>query len=148
MRLHAAWALACLCLCGSVSATDTALEYRRLQIEQQHDALNLNLQQSLGARRHDLDPADARRLETLQLRQRMDYQQLEAHQLQRDRALRHVPGPSDDVRERRLEMQRDLFAQERQLMLQRFELDQHRLLQAAPRQPLQPMRGTGQLRLR
>ena len=47
--------------------------------------------------------------------------------------------------ERRLELQRDLFAQERQLELQRFELDRQRLLQSIARQPLRPRVDPGRL---
>jgi hypothetical protein len=148
MKIGAACALACVFFCANAGATDADLELRRLQIEQQRDALNLELQQSLPSRRSDLDPADVRRLEALRLQQRMQYQLVEQDQLHRSRTLRHNPVLSDDAKDRRLSVQRELFAQERQLMIQRFELDQHRLLQSAPRQPLQRTPGTGQLRLR
>lgn len=130
---------------GAVQAANPASDHRRFQLEQQQDALNFSLQQDLRARNYDLAPADARRLEALELQQRLEYQQLEQRQRQRESSLRHSPIPVPDA-ERRLELQRDLFAQERQLELQRFELDRQRLLQSIARQPLQPRVDPGRLR--
>jgi hypothetical protein len=144
--LLAAGALVLLHAPAGASAAGT-LDQRRLQVEQQQDALRLDLQQSMRARSHGISPADAHRLNQLQLQQRVEQQQLEIQQTQRAHALRRLPGPSDDAVERRLEMQRDLFATERQLQIQRFELDQQRLLQSARPQPLQPPIGSPQLTL-
>jgi hypothetical protein len=127
-------------------AADPAFQHRRFQLERQQDALNLQLQQSMRGRRQDLSATDARRLESLQLQQRLEYQQLEQHQLQQEHRLRRDPAPSQDL-DRRLDLQRELFAQERQLELQRFELDQQRLLQSMRRPPLQPPLESGRLTL-
>jgi hypothetical protein len=122
--------------------------HRRLHVQQQQDALDLQLRQSAQARRHALRPSDARRLDHLQLQQRMDQQQLELQQIQRERALSRSPGTvPPDVLDRRLDTQREVFAQERALQLQRFELDRQRLLQSMPREPLQPPLGSPQLHL-
>jgi hypothetical protein len=123
-------------------ATDRVIQHRQFQLEQQQDALNFQLQQSIRGRASQLAPEDARRLDTLQLQQRLEYQQLEQQQLQRELSLRRQ-APHDTPR---LEAQRDRFAQERQLELQRFELDRQRLLQSMPRQPLQPPLDAGRLR--
>ena len=138
--LYAVFACALLYLSGGAHAAGPA-DHRRLQIEQQQDALNLRLQQSLRARQHDLAPEDARRLNQLQLQQRLEQHQLEMHQVQRDRALRQSGSIAPEFRDRTLDAQRQLFAQERQLQIQRFELDQQRLLQSARPQPLQPPLG-------
>ncbi len=144
--LFAAGALVLLHAGADARAAGT-IDHRRLQVEQQQDALRLDLQQSMRARRHGISPADAHRLNQLQLQQRVEQQQLEIHQIQREHALRRLPGPTDDALERRIEMQRGLFAAERQLQIQRFELDQQRLLQSARPQPLQPPIGAPQLTL-
>jgi hypothetical protein len=120
---------------------------RELQLRQQQDALNLNLQQGMRARRYDLSPTDARRLDQLDLQQRLQLQQLEQQQVHRDELLRRdaaslPPGSSDA----HLRAQREAFTQERQLQIQQFELDRQRLLQSAPREPLQTPAGS-QLRL-
>ena len=115
---------------------DADFEHRRFQLEQQQDALNLNLQQNMRGRAQDLAPADAQRLEALQLQQRLEYQQLEQQQRLREESLRQSL-PATIEGERQLDSQRRRFAQERQLELQRFELDRQRLLQQLPRQPLQ-----------
>ena len=128
---------------GAARAADPVAQHRRFQLEQQQDALNFQLQQSLRGHTSDLAPADARRLDALQLQQRLEYQQLEQQQLQREQSLRQQAAPHDA---RRLAAQRQLFAQERQLELQRFELDRQRLLQSLPRQPLQPPADAGGLR--
>jgi hypothetical protein len=120
---------------------------RELQLRQQQDALNLNLQQGMRARRYDLSPTDARRLDQLDLQQRLQLQQLEQQQVQRDELSRREAGSlPPGVSDAHLRAQREAFAQERQLQLQQFELDRQRLLQSAPREPLQTPSG-GQLRL-
>lgn len=130
-------------------AASTTLEHRRLHIEQQHDALNLQLRHSAAARRHALSPSDARRLDHLALRQRMQQQQLELEQSQRQRALdRNAGARLPGVQERQLEAQRAAFAQERALQLQRFELDRQRELQTMPREPLQAPLGSRAIDLR
>ena len=131
----------------SAFAADPA-DARRLHMEQHQQSLELRMKQS-NARRAELGPADARRLEQLHLQQRLEQHQLEVQQTQRDRALRQSTiGADPHVADRQAEAQRRLFAQERQLQIQRFELDQQRLLQSAPRQPLQPPVGASQLELR
>ena len=125
------------------NAADADFEQRRFQLEQHQDALNLNLQQNMR-RPQDLAPADAQRLESLQLQQRLEYQQLEQHQRLREETLRRSL-PATIEAGRQLDSQRQRFAQERQLELQRFELDRQRLLQSLPRQPLQPPVQPGQL---
>jgi hypothetical protein len=118
-----------------------------LQIQQHQDALNLHLQQGIRSRRYDLNSADERRLDQLQLQQRLQQQQLEQQQLQRDRLLRHSPVPDAFARDSDVAVQREIFAQERQLQLQRFEFEQRQLLNAVPRRPLQPGLPSGQLNL-
>jgi hypothetical protein len=132
---------------SGANAASAATERRQLQIQQHQDALNLHLQQSIRARRYDLDAAHERRLDQLQLRQRLEQQQLEQQQVQRDRMWRHSPGPDSLPRDTDAAAQREIFAQERQLQLQRFELEQRQLLDSAPRQPLQPASPSGQLNL-
>ncbi|HYH40703.1 MAG TPA: hypothetical protein VD867_01870 [Burkholderiales bacterium] len=133
-------------LLASAALPVAAADARRLHMEQQHDALNLQLQQSARARRHDLGPSDERRLDQLHLQQRMQQQQLDIGQVQRERALRQ-PARSDPAEpfDRRFDAQREIFSAERQLQSQQFELDRQRLLQSMPRQPLQPPLGAGQL---
>lgn len=132
----------------TLAASATA-EHRRLHVEQQQDALNLQLRQSAAARRHALSPSDARALDQLQLRQRMEQQQLELRQSQRQRALeRNAAALEPGEHERRLDAQRDAFAQERVLQLQRFELDRQRALQMMPREPLQAPLGSPRSALR
>ena len=126
----------------AASPTDRVFQHRQFQRELQQDALNFQLQQSLRGRSSDLAPADARRLDALQLQQRLEYQQLEQRQVERELSLQRQ-APYDI---RRLETQRELFAQERQLEVQRFELDRQRLLQSLPREPLQPPADAGRLR--
>jgi hypothetical protein len=135
----------------AVFATDeaaTLAQRWQLHMEQQQDALRLDLQQALGARRQDLSPGDARRLEQLQLHQRLEQQFLENQQLQRDLQLRHERATvSPDVRRERVELQRGVFAVERALQMQQFDLQQRRLIRSMPRRPLQPPIGNPQLRL-
>lgn len=123
-----------------------ASQRRELQIQQQQDALNLNLRQGLTGRQHDLTPSDARRLDQLQMRQRMEQQVLEQQQLQRQHQMRqdavHLPP---DIRHQRLEHERQTFAVERDLQMRQFDLEQRQLLQSMPRAPLQPPIGNPQL---
>jgi hypothetical protein len=134
-----------LALCALEARADGTR--RELQLRQQQDALNLNLQQGMRARRYDLSPSDARRVEQLDLEQRLQQQQLEQQQIQRDELQRRdasvlPPGVADS----HIRAQRDLFNQERALQMQQFELDRQRLLQSMPREPLQTPSG-GALRL-
>jgi hypothetical protein len=140
--------IACVHFTSNVNAATAAAERRQLQTQQHQDALNLHLQQSIRTRRYDLNAADERRLDQLQLQQRLEQQQLEQQQLQRDRLSPH-PFPSDvpGAHEAHLAAQRDIFTQERQLQLQRFDMEQRQLLNSAPRQPLQPALPPGQLNL-
>ena len=129
-------------------AASPGADRRELQLQQQQDSLNLDLQQGLRARRYDLAPADARRLDQLQLQQRLEQSQLEQQQLQRDSLLRRsAASHSSGALDGNVAAQREIFAQERQLQNQRFEMEQQRLLQSAPRQPLQPTPLPGQLNL-
>ena len=130
---------------ASLAAADD-LEHRRFELEQQRDALNLNLQQNMRGRAPDLAPIDAQRLEALQLQQRLQYQQLEQQQRLREEGLRRSLPPSVES-DRQLETQRQRFAQERQLEIQRYELDRQRLIQSLPRQPLQLPLQPGHLNL-
>ena len=135
-------------LCALLALEASADSSRReLQLRQQQDALNLNLQQGMRARRADLPPADARRLDQLDLQQRLQQQQLEQQQLHRDEHLRRnaetLPAGVGDAHVR---AQREIFSQERALQLQQFEMDRQRLLQSVPREPLQSPAG-GTLRL-
>lgn len=126
-----------------------AAHRRELQMQQQQDALNLNLRQSFSARPYDLSPSDARRLDQLQMRQRMERQLLDQQQVQRSYETRqdaaHLPS---DIRHQRREHDRQTFATERELQSQQFELEQRQLLQSMPRAPLQPPIGNPQLDLR
>lgn len=102
----------------------------RLQRQQLEDALRLGTQQAL-APRGALSPSDARRLDELQFRQRAEQQRLAQEQLilQQQRARDpHALG---------LDTHQRLLDQERQLQLQRFELEQEQLLRAAKARPLQ-----------
>ena len=140
--------LACTHLSQSADAASAAADRRQLQMQQHQDALNLNLQQSIRARRYDLNAADERRLDQLHLQQRLEQQQLEAQQIQRDRlSRRSVPHEPPGAADAHLAAQREVFMQERQLQLQRFDLEQRQLLNSAPRQPLQPGFAPGQLNL-
>ena len=148
--------LLCALVAGAtppLGATDFgrgALQRHQLQIQQQQDALNLGLRQSLG-RRSDLAPSDARQLDRLQLQQRAEQQMLEQQQeqqLQREIQLQRTPGgPPSVIRDQRLTAQRNTFAAERELQMQQFELQQRRLTDPAPRAPLQPPVGSPQLSL-
>jgi len=140
--------LIALALSAWPAAASDPADARRLHVEQHQHSLELRLKQS-NARRADLGPADARRLEQLHLQQRLEQHQLEVQQAQRDRALRHdAAGADPHLATRQAQAQRRLFAQERELQNQRFELDRQRLLQSMPRQPLQPPVGASQLEMR
>lgn len=120
-------------------------ERLRLQIEQQQDALDLSLQQSVGVR-SDISARDSGAVDRLQMDQRLERQQLDQQQLQQEYLLRRSrTSVSADVPDRQVESQRALFSLERQLQAQRFALDQQRLLQSMSRQPLQSPRIPGQL---
>jgi hypothetical protein len=128
------------------AAANTPVDHRRaLQLQQQQDALNLDMQQGLRARRQDLNPGDARRLEQLQMQQRLQQQQLEQHQLLMDNAWRSNRATPDS--QARGAAQAAQFALERQMQLQRFELEQQQLLNSAQRRPLQPPPPDGRLEL-
>lgn len=141
--------LAAASLASSAFAQSTGDSSLRLELEQQQSALDLALRHhGLTNRRADAMAADARRIEALQLRQRLEYQQLEIEQWQRQRALeRSAALPADDGGRRSVELQRDLFRQERDLQIMRFQLDQHRLEQSITLRPLQPPPIPGTLRL-
>jgi hypothetical protein len=140
--------LACSPLTSEANAASAATQRRQLQTQQHQDALNLHLQQSIRARRYDLNAADERRLDQLQLQQRLEQQQLEQQQLQRDRlSTRGFPSEPPGAHDAQLAAQREIFMQERQLQLQRFDMEQRQLLNSVPRQPLQPGLQPGQLTL-
>jgi len=141
---HAICAFALLHTPLAHSADVDDLQHRRFELQRQQDALNFQLQQGIRGRTQDLAPSDARRVEALQLQQRLEYQQLEQQQRQREDMLRRrLPDTPETAR--RLDGERELAAQERQLQMQRFELDRQRLLQSLPRQPLQPPLEPGRL---
>ncbi|MES2561540.1 MAG: hypothetical protein V4637_02330, partial [Pseudomonadota bacterium] len=111
------------------AATNTPADPRRaLQLQQQQDALNFEMQQGMRARRNDLDAEDSRRLEQLQMQQRLQQQQLEQRQLLMDNALRNNRATPDG--QARIAAQASQFALERQLLMQRFEIEQQQLLNA------------------
>ena len=142
------FALASLHPTRIASAANNASDARRLHMEQQQHSLELKLRQSVAARNAALSASDVQRLERLHMQQRLEQQQLELQQLQRDRAMRqHARAFPHDTPDPHTELQRELFAQERELQNQRFELDRQRLLQSLPRQPLQPPIGSSQLNL-
>jgi Fe2+ transport system protein B len=143
---HTICAVALVHTVASQAAGVDDLDHRRFELRQQQDALNFQLQQGIRGRTQDLAPADARRVDALQLQQRLQYQQLEQQQRQREDVLRRTLPPTPEA-ERRIDTERDLAAQERQLQIQRFELDRQRLLQSLPRQPLQPPTQPGRLNL-
>jgi hypothetical protein len=137
--------LSALLACGTAHGADSAA--RELQLRQQQDALNFSLQQGMRSRRYELAPADQRRLDQLELDQRLQYQQLEQQQIRRDDLLRRHPGAfPDGAGDAQVRAQREIFSQERTLQMQQFDLDRQRLLQSAPREPLQSPAG-GMLRL-
>ena len=131
---------AALAFTASTAAADSSR--RELQLRQQQDALNLNLQQSMRARRYDLSPSDARRLDQLNLEQRLQQQQLDHVQIQRDELLRRQADTlPQGIGEARMRAQQDNYDQQRMLQMQQFELDRQRLLQSMPREPLQSPAG-------
>ena len=135
-------AAAALLAASAIAGDAHAQSRRELQLRQQQDALNLHLQQSIRARRYDLSPSDARRLDQLELQQRLQQQQLEQQQLHRDDLLRRDAAASPSgVADTHLRAQREAFAQERQLQLQQFELERQRMQQSMPREPLQAPAG-------
>jgi hypothetical protein len=116
----------------------------RLQQQQLQDTLDLNLLQSAPGRAGNMAPADTLRLDQLQLRQRMQQQQLEQRQLsqQRQHVQRQRIDPTIDHRD---VLQQQQFAQERQLQLQQFDMEQRQLLGTIKPQPLQRPAPPGQL---
>ncbi len=118
-----------------------------LHLEQQQNALDLVLRHhAIGAYRYEA--RDARRIDDLLRRQRLEQQQLEIEQWQRQRALEQRGSVlQEETMRRRADVQRDLFRQELQLQTQRFQLDQNRLMQSLRPQPLQPAPLRGTLRL-
>jgi hypothetical protein len=128
------------------AATDIPANTRRaLQLQQQQDALNLQMQQGMRARRQDLDTEDARRLEQLLMQQRLQQQQLEQRQLLMDNTLRGDRATPDV--QARIAAQAAQFALERQVLMQRFEIEQQQLLNSAQRGQLQPPPAGGRLDL-
>ncbi|HEY0337788.1 MAG TPA: hypothetical protein VGC70_10665 [Burkholderiales bacterium] len=123
-------ALACLaCSSVTLAATPSAARHR-LEQQQLQDTLDLNLRQSGARSRADLSTTDALRLDQLQLRQRMEQSQLEQQQMQLERLNRNH-SELNAAREQRL------FAQERQLQIQRFDMEQRELLRTMKPPPLQ-----------
>ena len=135
-----------LLVAADVHAASAAALRHELQMQQQQDALTLRLQQSIRARRYDLGPGDERRLDQLQMQQRLEQQLLEQQQLQREHLLtRDGRTPPSVLLDARTLAQREQFSQERQSQLQRFEVDQQRLLNSARALPLQPPLSDGTL---
>lgn len=114
-----------------------ALARHRLQQQQLQDELSLRLQQDLARSRPGLSTRDRQKLDELQLRQRMEQQQLDQQQVTESRRL-----PHDPVRTRVYE---DIYARERDAQIQRFGWEQQQLLQSAPNAPLQPQPRAGEL---
>jgi hypothetical protein len=112
----------------------------RLQQQQLQDTLDLNLLQSAPGRPGNMAPADTLRLDQLQLRQRMQQQQLEQQQLSQQQ-LRRI----DPTFDHRGALQQQQFAQERQLQVQQFDMEQRQLLGTIKPQPLQRPAPPGQL---
>lgn len=102
---------------------------QRLQQRQLEDSLRLGTQQAVP--RSTLSPSDARRLDDLQLRQRVEQGRLDQQQLMLEQRRARDPDALG------LETQQRLLDQERQLQLQRFQLDQQDLLRKAKPRPLQ-----------
>jgi len=123
-QIIAIGAAVALAICEAAAAASPFEAGRRhdLQQEQTRDALQLELQQSMPRGRANLSSTDMQRLEQLQMRQRMDQRQLEQRQFLQRELMRNP----DEIHTRQ---QQRLFRQERQLQLQRFELEQHELLQ-------------------
>ena len=124
---------------GPASGAGTAESRHELQQQQLQDTLDLDLRQSASRARRDLEPADALRLEQMQLRQRLQQQQLQQHQLQQQRLQHGRADINGDIQQR-------LFAQQRELQIQRFDMEQRELLRTMPARPLQRPSSPGQLR--
>jgi hypothetical protein len=114
----------------------------RLQQQQMEDTLELNQLHSTPGRPGYMAPGDTLRLDQLQLRQRMQQQQLEQQQLSQQRLQRQRIDPTFDHRDA---LQQQRFAQERQLQLQQFDMEQRQLLGTIKPQPLQRPAPPGQL---
>jgi hypothetical protein len=103
---------------------------QRLQQRQLEDSLRLGTQQAVPPR-STLSPSDARRLDDLQLRQRVEQGRLDQQQLMLEQRRARNPDALG------LETQQRLLDQERELQLQRFQLEQQDLLRKAKPRPLQ-----------
>jgi hypothetical protein len=101
-----------------------------LQRRQLEDSLRLGTQQAIPPR-STLSPSDARRLDDLQLRQRVEQGRLDQQELMLEQQRARNPDALG------LETQQRLLDQERQLQLQRFQLEQQDLLRKAKPRPLQ-----------
>jgi hypothetical protein len=123
-------AVVVLLACSTSLAATPSVVRQRLEQQQLQDTLDLNLRQSGPRSRADLSTTDALRLDQLQLRQRMEQSQLEQQQSQLERLNRNH-SELNAAREQRL------FAQERQLQIQRFDMEQRELLQTMKPPPLQ-----------
>jgi len=125
--------------CPAISLAATPAAARRsLEQQQLEDTLDLSLRQSGPRSRADLSATDALRLEQLHLRQRMEQSHLEQQQLQLERLNRNR-----DQRDATREQQR--FAQERQLQIQRFDMEQREFMSTMKPQPLQRSLPDGRL---
>ncbi|HET7160847.1 MAG TPA: hypothetical protein VFI62_17750 [Burkholderiales bacterium] len=145
-RTALALALQLCAVLPTYAAASTPADTRRaLQLQQQQDALNLQMQQGMRARRQDLDAEDARRLEQLHMQQRLQQQQLEHRQLLMDNTLRSDRATPDV--QARIAARAAQFALERQVLMQRFEIEQQQLLNSAQRRQLQPPPAGGRLDL-
>jgi hypothetical protein len=111
--------------------------------ERLNDYLNADHQRGLRARQYDIAPYE-RKAEQMQLERRLELQRHERLQAQRDLELRRESGSlPPDLLEQRAALQQQIRAQERQIQLQRFEMDRERQLQLLDRGPfLPPLTGT------
>jgi hypothetical protein len=116
----------------SSSAVRHELQQRQLQ-----DTLSLQLRQDM-ARRNDLAPRDAVRLDQLQLQQRMQQQQLNQEQLRSELLNRDRDPARAAIDQRR-------YAEERAVQLQRFDSEERDLARSLPSQPLQRVQPPGAL---
>ena len=92
----------------------------------QQDALNPDLQRGLRERQFDIAP-DARKFEQMRLDRQLERQQHERELQLRDHALRRNAGSlSPQLLDERLELQRQLQAEERRRQIRNFELDRER----------------------
>ncbi len=137
LRHHPASAALCgICfLCAAsagycADASTQAAQRLLLQRQQQQDALNFELKQGVNSTAvPKLDAPQQQRLQALQLRQRQERQQLEQTQLQQDLQLQqNLKSLPDSAARAQTQAEQQRFARERQMQLQRFDVEQQQLL--------------------